>query len=98
MKTVRRDEPVKVRLKTSEQKLLLEETILDGELLSRVSIGEPTSATSVSIRLTPDQLNGVLECVAAAANHASSRALEKRLDALYDRLEAVENDLDVIDV
>jgi hypothetical protein len=49
------------------------------------------------VRLTPDDLNDLLEWIAFAANHAETRQLEKELDVLYDRLQRVEDSLDVVE-
>ena len=50
----------------------------------------------VVIRCTPDALDGLLAAVAAAANHCESRKLERRLDKLYDRLDAFERTLLIV--
>jgi len=82
-------------LTTHDRDLILDHTLVDGDLRARVETAIETSAERVMIRLTPDDLNDLLEWIAAAANHAETRELEKTLDTLYDRLQRVEDSLDV---
>lgn len=97
MKRVRRDDLVGVWLKEADRRLILDETFVDRELHARISMGEAVRSAAVRIKITPDQLNELLEHIAAAANHVSSRTVEKKLDAIYDRLEEFERTLEVVD-
>jgi len=44
---------------------------------------------SIRFAWSPDELEDILGYAAAAANHSSSPKLETRLDALYDKLNAI---------
>jgi len=84
-------------LTTHDRDLILDHTLVDGDLRARVETSIEASAERAMIRLTPDDLNDLLEWIAFAANHADERELEKKLDALYDRLQRVEDSLDVVE-
>lgn len=95
MKRIRRDEPMTIVLTAVERELVLEHTFVDGELRTRIKNAVEAGTGKAMIRLTPDELNELLEWIAFAANHAEERSLETLLDALYDRLVSVEKSLDV---
>jgi len=82
-------------LKVKERDLILDHTLVDGELRTKIETGAQAGAGKVMIRLTPDDLNELLEWIASAANHVEERSLESRLEALYDKLRRVECSLDV---
>ena len=82
-------------LTAAERDLILDHTFVDGELRTRIANALEAGSEKVMVRLTPDSLNDLLEWIASAANHAEERALESRLEALYDRLRRVEDTLDV---
>jgi hypothetical protein len=94
-KRIRRDELTSLMLTMDDRDLILAHTRVDGELRARVEMAIKASAERILIRLTPDDLNELLEWIAAAANHAEDRSLESTLDALYDRVRCVEDSLDV---
>ena len=94
---IRRDEPVAVRLSAKERDLLLEHAYLLEPLLGVLASPEPAARSSVTVRLTPDDLDELLGHVAFRANHADEPTVERRFEALYDRLAAFEATLEVVD-
>lgn len=97
MKRIRRDEPLPVTLTVSDRQLLLEHVLLFEPLESLVRDAIAVSSKIVTVPLTPDELEELLECVASAANHPKTRDLERRFEDLYDRLTDIERGLDVRD-
>ena len=95
MKRIRRDEAMTIQLTAAERELVLQHTFVDGELRTRIENADEAGAGKLTIHLTPDELNELLEWIAFAANHAEKRSLESRLDALYEKLKRVEDALDV---
>lgn len=84
-------------LTAAERDLILDHTFVDGKLRTRIENSAEAGRSKVSLPLTPDDLNELLEWIAFAANHAEERSLESRLEALYDKLQRVEDSLDVYD-
>lgn len=97
MGKVCRDEPIDVWLTLAERELILDYTLADDYLVARLRVEKQTAHTKVVVKYTPDELNELLEFIAAAANHTEDRGLEHRLDNLYDRLEYIERALVVLD-
>lgn len=97
MKQIRRDEPLPVTLTVSDRQLLLEHALLLEPLESLVRDAIPVSSKMVTVPLTPDELEDLLEYVASAANHPETRNLERRFEDLYDRLTDIERGLEVRD-
>ncbi len=50
----------------------------------------PLEGGEVSIQCSLEDLDALLNSIAAEANHTKSRKLLRELDALYDRLEAIQ--------
>ena len=92
---IRRDESFAVALNQGDQELILEHTLIDGPVGSRITLGEVAGGNRIRVHLTPDELEELLEVVAAASNHESDRRIVRRLESLYDRLESIERALDV---
>lgn len=95
MQRIRRDEPMSIVLTTGERDLILKHTFIDSELRTQIENSVEVEQGKERIHLSPDELNELLEWIAFAANHAESKALESRLDPLYDKLLSVEKSLDV---
>ncbi len=94
-KRIRRDELMTLVLTAEERKLILDETLIDGELRGRLEKAIAAGAGKVMIRLSPDDLDELLGWIAAAANHEENAKLRIRLDRMYDRLAQVEDALEV---
>lgn len=97
MEKVRRDEPIDIWLTPAERKLILNHTLADDDLVARVRDAKQIAHSKIVVKYTPDELNELLEFIAAEANHTEDRGLERRLDNLYDRLEDIEGTLIVVD-
>ena len=82
-------------LTTHDRDLILDRTLVDGRPRERIEVAPTAGPHKVVVRLTPDDLNDLLEWIAAAANHAEEPGLEKELDALYGRVQRTEKGLDV---
>ncbi len=84
-------------LTSAERDLIVHHTFVDGDLLAQMEGGVEAGRGKLRVHLTPDQLEELLEWIAGAANHAEERAIGARLDALYEKLERLEESLDVQD-
>lgn len=82
-----------VAFKPADLKLIREHAFLGGDLEKRQRLGEATPGGGVKVRLTADDLDELLGYLAAASNHASSPALQRKLDVLYGRLQRLEESL-----
>ncbi len=87
-KQITPDEKVPLELSDRERDLILKHTFADDELTGRLRIvrrpGEPPI-----YRFTLDDLDELAGYVAAEANHAKDKKLEKQLHRLYARIAAV---------
>ena len=97
MGKVRRDEPIDIWLTLAERELILNHTLADDDLVARLRDAKQIEHGKIVVKYTPDELNELLEFIAAEANHTEARGLERRLDNLYDRLEDIEGTLIVVD-
>ena len=94
-KRIRRDELMTLMLTAHDRDLILDRTLIDGRSRERIESALTAGPHKIMVRLTPDDLNDLLEWIASAANHAEEPSLKKELDALYDRVQCVEDSLDV---
>lgn len=94
---MRRDEPIDIWLTLAERELILNHTLADDDLVARVRDAKQVAHSKIVVKYTSDELNELLEFIAAEANHTEDRGLEHRLDNLYDRLEDIEGTLIVVD-
>ena len=83
-------ERLAVRLTARQRDLILEHTFVGGELESRIRIAEADGST-ITARLDLDDLDELLGCVAAEANHSRDSKIKRALDQLLDRLGDVED-------
>ncbi len=86
-KPVRPGEKVPLTLSPRERALILENTLADDELTAALR-GMPASKASV-YSFTLDDLEELMGYVAAEANHAKDKKLQKELDRLFARMEDV---------
>ena len=78
---------VRLTLSTRERELILEHTFADDELTAPLRI-VPTSHEPV-YSFTLDDLEELMGYVAAEANHAKDKKLQKELDRLFARIKTV---------
>ena len=87
-KPVRPGEKVPLRLSQRERELILEHTFADDDLTAPLSAMATSSKASV-YSFTLDDLEELMGYVAAEANHAKDKKLQKELDRLFARMEDV---------
>jgi len=79
-------EKIKFRISSDERDLILDQIlIMDDEIIEPVKICE-ISGDHFVVEYSIEDLENLLECVAAEANHAENRKMELKLDALYEKL------------
>lgn len=77
-----------MRLHARHRELLLEHTLADPEYAERLQ--PPPRGTGLVGRYTLDDLEDILGYVAAAANHTEDESLQTELDALFEKLLAIQ--------
>ena len=85
-KKISADERVEVCFSTKERDFILEHTLVDGEVTRLLRLAEIRNG-KILARLTLDDLDEIIGHVAAEANHATNKQLEKELRALFARLQ-----------
>jgi hypothetical protein len=86
--TVRPGEKVPLKLSNRECKLILEHTFADDDLTAPLRVVPASSKTSVYCFML-DDLEELMGYVAAEANHAKDKKLQRELDRLFERMQAV---------
>jgi hypothetical protein len=84
-KRIRPDEMVPLALNDRERELILQYTFADDELTARLRI-ERQSGEPATYAFNLDDLDDLAGYVAAEANHATDKKMQKQLQALYDRI------------
>lgn len=80
------NDDIDITITLGERDLLLKETIaIDEDILAKIRIAEVVGA-SLRFSLTLDDLDLLLDGIAAEANHAKSKKMQRAFDSLYDRL------------
>ena len=83
-KRIKPGEKLQLKLTDIERKLVLDESIIAGmeyeEVLNSTPAGEP-------VLLTLDDLDDFGGYIAAEANHCDDRKKQKRLDAIFQRIQ-----------
>jgi hypothetical protein len=87
-KQVTPDQKVPLELSDRERELILKHTFADDELTGRLRI-VPRPGEPPVYRFTLDDLDELAGYVAAEANHAKIKKIEKELRQLYARIAAV---------
>jgi len=87
-KPVRPGEKVPLPLSHRERELILEHTFAGDELTAPLRIASTANKTS-AYSFTLDDLEELMGYVAAEANHAKDKKLQKELDHMFARMEAV---------
>jgi hypothetical protein len=75
-----------VEFSARERQLILEQTFAGPELTDLLEGAQVISGSCI-VRYTLDDLDELLGYIAADANHAKSKKLQKELDGLYERLQ-----------
>jgi hypothetical protein len=87
-KQIRPDEKVPLELSECERELILKHSFADEELTGRLHIAPRPNEPPI-YRFTLDELDELAGYVAAEANHANDKKLQKEWERLYARLAAV---------
>ena len=87
-KPVRPGEKVPLTLSPRERELILENTLADDELTAALR-GMPASSKASVYSFTLDDLEELMGYVAAEANRAKDKKLQKELDRWFARMEDV---------
>ncbi len=72
-----------------ECELLREDSLAPGELIDRLQPGSDSKTRRAKFLYTWEELDELIGFVAAAANHAENRKMEKEWDALFNRIAAL---------
>jgi hypothetical protein len=89
IKKVGVDEKVPVKLFVADRSLIVDHTFVDPELLDRLEAATPVRS-KITVHYTLSELEHLQGFIAAEANHARSRKLQRQLYDLYDRIKVVE--------
>jgi hypothetical protein len=82
-------ERILIELAKKERDLILNLTMVDPAVSERLETAQPNNHKIIPIFITIDELEDILENVAADANHARSEKLKRELDFLYDKLQSI---------
>ena len=90
MKTQKRkqilpDEKVQLLLTPSERDLILKHAFLNEEIERPLQIAE-LKGRNLIIHFTLDDLDELSGAIAAEANHAKSKVLQRQLDAVFEKI------------
>ena len=80
---------IPIKLSLHEKELILEHTFVDENVTEPLEQAIPKNKV-ITINLSLEDLNDLLEYIAAEANHSEDENLEEELDSLYDKLEEIE--------
>ena len=89
-KRIKPGQLVDVRLTPQERDLIIERTLIDGEMEARLR-GATARGSNLVVQLTLDDVDDLAGHVAAEANHYSEPRMRQVLDAVYDRLASIED-------
>lgn len=87
-KRIRPDETVPLELHDRDRELILKHSLADEELTNRLRV-VPSPGEAPVYRFTLDELDELTGYIAAEANHAKDKKLQREWDRLYARLAAV---------
>lgn len=85
---MRFSDTIPVRLHVEEKDLIRNETLVDPNLTYRFEAVKEVSE-AVVVYFSPDELDNLIDHIAAAANHCNDRKIQDALDDLYDSLSAL---------
>jgi hypothetical protein len=86
-KRIKEGEAVPVKLRPRDRELIEELTFVDPDYSSRLD--SMSGSADLLGHFTLDELEDLLGCIAADANHTRNRRLESELDSLFERLQAI---------
>ena len=93
-KYIREDEKVSLLLSKTQIELIREHTFAEFELPDVFIVSE-TSGNKQKVWFTLHDLDHLNGYIAAAANHCEDKKLQRKLDALYDTIQRVEQKYEI---
>lgn len=82
----KQDQSVVLRLTQAEIDLIRDETFYDANFGQRAD----RQGSKRIIRITPEELENLIGYVAAEANHSEDKALARKLDKLFEKLDMIQ--------
>ncbi len=83
-------EVIRVRLTIDERDLIINHTFADDDLIDRLKDAKVID-DCITVTYTLAELDELAGFIAAEANHAENKKLEKKLDSLYDKITDLED-------
>ncbi len=80
---------ITIVLTQRERDLIDHHTFADPDYIKRFKLNKKNT-TTLSAQFSPEELEDLLGYVAAEANHSKSKKLQKELDALYEKLQELD--------
>jgi len=82
-------ERIKIKFTVEERDLIVNQTFAGDDLTERLHKAKP-EGKHIKVLYTLGELEDLAGFIAAEANHAEDKRLEKRLDALYEKVSDIE--------
>jgi len=79
---------IEIKITPEERDLIIDHTFADPDLTNRLNIAKVKGKHLVA-RYSINDLEDLIGFIAAEANHAEDKRLEKKLDTLFERLSRV---------
>lgn len=89
IKKVGVDEGVALKLSIRDRELIIDRTFAGPDLTDRLAAAAPVRS-KITVYYTLSELEDLQGHIAAQANHAKNRKLQRELDKLYDRIKVLE--------
>lgn len=83
-------ERIDIKFTIEERDLIVNQTFADDYLTERLRIAK-AEGKYIKVSYTLEEMDDLAGFVAAEANHAEDKKLEKKLDDLYDKISEIEN-------
>ena len=81
---------INIKFTIDERNLIVNQTFAGDDLTERL-LEAKTEGKYIKVAYTLGELEELAGFIAAEANHAEDKKLEKQLDALYDKISDIEN-------
>ena len=81
---------INLKFTIEERDLILNQTFAGDDLTERLHEAK-VGGKDIDVTYTLDELDELAGFIAAEANHADDKKLEKKLEALYDKISNIEN-------
>lgn len=81
-------EKIEIRITAKDRDLIMDYTFAGDDLTRRLKVAE-VNGRYLQVKYTIDELDELVDYIAAESNHAEDTKLQKRLDKLYDKLNRI---------